>query len=336
MSLDKICLLGGYGDVGLRLARLLHSRSEVQIILAGRNGAYATSAANRIGSRCEGMALDIKQANAYKQLKNMTLCINLTEATPPVLAATLVANGIHFIDSSASPDYVELLKKAIKKIDNPQAAAVLEAGLAPGLTNLLAKRLYQDNPDTRRIDVLIEMGMGVHHGFAATEWTVKALGQTYPIKINGQWQQIRTGELSRTFDIDNENIYAIGFAFSDQQSIASSHNLDSARTFLAVSPSWMTHLLGKLCHPTFSAFINRHVALLTRWMLKMPTMGGMGTRLIVEAYDDNDNILASKYISGGPQADLTAAVLADTALAIMQSKLALGLQTLDAILDESM
>ncbi len=182
MNFKTICLLGGYGDVGLHLARLLHVRCEARIVLAGRDGERAGNAAREIGPRCEGMALDIRAADAIERLKDMTLCVNLTEASPPVLAATLIAGGTHFIDSSASPDYVANLRDAIGKVITPQATAVLETGLAPGLTNLIAARLCRDYPDTRRIDVLIEIGMGVHHGFAATEWTLQSLGQIYPVK----------------------------------------------------------------------------------------------------------------------------------------------------------
>lgn len=333
MSLETICLLGGYGDVGLRLARLLHARCQARIVLAGRDGERAGNAAREIGPRCEGMALDIRAADAIERLRDMTLCVNLTEASPPALAAALIAGGSHFIDSSASPDYVAALRDAIGKVTTPQATAVLATGLAPGLTNLIAARLCRAHPDIRRIDVLIEMGMGVHHGFAATEWTLHSLGQTYPVKMNGQWHEVRTGTLNRSFDTETRRIDAIGFAFSDQQDIARDHALDGARTFLAVDPGWITPVLRWLSRPAPSAFVRRHAATLARWMLRTPTMGGFGTRLAVEAFDADGNILGEEYLSDGPQADLTAAVLAETVLALTQPGNHPGLRTLGSVLN---
>ena len=139
--------------------------------------------------------------------------------------------------------------------------------------------------------------------------------------------------LSRTFDTDTGRIDAIGFAFSDQQGIAREYALDGARTFLAIDPCWMTRVLRWLSRPAPSAFVRRHAATLTRWMLRMPTIGGTGTRLVVEAFGPDDNILAKEYLSGGPQADLTAAVLAEAALALMQSANDPGLRELGSILD---
>lgn len=333
MSHEPICLLGGYGDVGLRLARRLNVRTGGRIILAGRDGEKAKNAARKIGFRCEGMALDIRAADAIERLRDMALCVNMTEASPPALVAALIANGTHFIDSSASPDYVAALRDAIAKVTIPQATAVLETGLAPGLTNLIAARLCYDHPDTRRIDVLIEMGMGVHSGFAATKWALQSLGQTYSVKMNGQWHKVRTGTLRRTFDTDTGRIDAIGFAFSDQQSIAQDHALDGARTFLAAAPGWMTGVLRQLSRPAPSVVIRRHAAILTRWMLRMPTMGGTGTRLAVEAFGPAGNMLAKEYFIGGPQADLTAAVIAEAARVLTQSTNEPGLRKLSSILD---
>jgi len=333
MSHETICFLGGYGDVGLRLARRLHVLTGARIVLAGRDGEKAENAAREIGFSCEGMALDIRAADAIERLRDMALCVNLTEASPPALVAALIANGTHFIDSSASPNYVAALRDAIAKVTTPQAVAVLETGLAPGLINLIAARLCHDHPDTRRIDVLIEMGMGVHSGFAATQWALQSLGQTYSVKMNAHWHKVRTGTLRRTVDTDTGRIDAIGFAFSDQQSIAQDHALDGARTFLAVAPGWMTGVLRQLSRTAPSGVVRRHAAILTGWMLRMPTMGRTGTRLAVEAFDPDGNLLAKKHLNGGPQADLTAAVIAQAARVLIQSGNERGRRKLSSILD---
>lgn len=319
MTERKICILGGYGDVGLRVARLLHARSEARILLAGRNGIEAERAARTVGERCEGMGLDVKANDAAERLKEMSLCINLTEATPPDLAAGMIAEGTYFIDSSASSAYVVALRKAIEAVEEPRATGILEAGLAPGLTNVMAADLCRDHPQTRRIEVLIEMGMGVHHGFAATEWTLKSLGRSYPVKMGGIWREIRTGALRRTFETDAEAIKAIGFAFCDQKSIARDNALDTARTYLAVEPGWVTRILGWLSRPVLSALFRRHAGAVARLMLRLPTMGGTGTRVIVEAYDTQESLLGKKALSGGPQADLTAEVLAFAVMAMTQA-----------------
>jgi len=334
-SSETLCLLGGYGDVGLRLARLLHQQSTLTIVLAGRDGERAEAAARTVGPRCRGMALDVRASEARGQLAGMALCVNLTEATPPGLAADLIAAGTHFIDSAATPAYVAELRQTIGAVPLPRASGVLETGLAPGLTNLLARDICAARPETRHIDILIEMGMGTHHGIAATEWTLQALDQTYPMKSGGQWQDIRTGAMSRHFATETGRVHAIGFAFSDQASIARDHDLDGARTFLAVDPRWMTRAMGWLSIPPLNGVLSRRSGPLARAMQRLPAMGGTGTRLILESRDSRGEVIATHSLTGGAQADMTATVIARTARQVLHQDAAPGpgLHPLNAVLD---
>lgn len=330
-----ICLLGGYGDIGLRVARVLHEETNDMILLVGRDADRAKHAALSIGSRCEGFALNVRGHDAATQLAGAALCINLTEATPPALAAALVANGTHYIDSSATPTYVADLEETINALPSPRATGVLEAGLAPGLTNLLAARLCEVHPDTRSIDILIELGMGTHHGLAATAWTLQALDQTYPMKFRGNWQEIRTGAISRRFVIEAQSILGVGFAFSDQKSIARDLDLMGARTFLAINPSWMTKILHWLSQAPLRRFLGHNATKLARAMQRLPIIGSKGTRVIIEGRNAQGDVITTDSISGGPQADLTASVVTQLALALMHSSTELppGLQPLRMFVD---
>jgi len=334
-SARTICLLGGYGDVGIRVARLLHEETSSRVVLVGRDEKRAKRAAALVGPRSEGMALDVRGPHAAEHLAEATLCINLTEATPPKLAATLVANGTHFIDTSATPTYVADLRAAIDALPDPRATGVLETGLAPGLTNLLAARLCEDHPDTGSIDILIELGMGAHHGLAATAWTLQALDQTYPMKSQGKWQEVRTGAVSRRFTIQGRSILGVGFAFSDQQSIARDLGLAGARTFLAIDPGWMTNTLHWLSRAPVRRFLGGNSTAIARALQRLPVLGPPGTRVLVEGYNARGEITGKESMSGGPQAELTSHVVAHLALALMHpaTDLPPGLQPLGMFVD---
>lgn len=331
----KICLLGGYGDVGLRLAALLHERTPHIIALAGRDGERADGAARSVGARCRGLALDMRGPGALAQLADMDLCVNLTEATPPRLAADLIANGTHFIDSAASPTYVADLRQAIAAVQVPRAIGVLETGVAPGLTNLLAQGMCVAHPEIRSIDILIELGMGTHHGLAATEWTLQALAQSYPMKTGGQWHKTRTGAISRRFTTDTGSVRAIGFAFCDQASIARDLELDGVRTFLALDPGWMTRAVGWLSQGSLGNLLARRSGPVARAMRRMPPMGGSGTRLFVEGHNGHGEAIAARRLMAGPQAGMTASVIAQAVQQALRRgpDLPPGLQALHALLD---
>jgi saccharopine dehydrogenase (NAD+, L-lysine-forming) len=56
---------------------------------------------------------------------------------------------------------------------------VLSVGLAPGLTNLLARRCAQVLNDVRSLDVFVMLGLGEAHGMGAIRWTVENLDKRF-------------------------------------------------------------------------------------------------------------------------------------------------------------
>ncbi|WP_020405592.1 saccharopine dehydrogenase NADP-binding domain-containing protein [Hahella ganghwensis] len=333
----KVCLLGGYGNVGLRAAKLLHQKRQFDIILVGRDQRKATEAAHSIGPDCQGLGLDTKAPDALDQLKNYEVCLNLTEATPVSLEADLITNGTHIIDSSASPGYAADLRDAVNAQPSPEATCVLETGLAPGLTNLLAYKIVRERPDTCSVDVLIQMGMGVHHGLAATEWMLQSLGTSYPFKSGGQWQDEFSGHLTRYFPWSEElRIKGIGFGFSDQVSMARDFDLTQARTFLAVDPTWVTWLLQWLSDSLLDKLVIRHSKTVAKALLKLPKMGSPRTRLILEGRNASGELTQVEKLQGGPQSELTAIVLSEAVATLLRLTTDLppkGIQPLHNLLD---
>ena len=315
----EVWLIGGYGDVGEKLAKALAALSETAIVIAGRNGEKAEATARRIGAPCRGEALDITAPGVAERLAGAAVVVNLSEATPPDLAAKLIERGTHFVDTSATADYAAALSAHIGQIRAPKAAAVLEVGLAPGLTNLLAHRIVRDHPETRQIDLLIEMGMGEHHGRAATEWTLQNLGQTYPGKRAGAWVRLRPGAERRRFSFGDagEQIAGIGFGFSDQVSIARDLDLDGARTFLALDPGWVTTSIGLLAGSALGRFVAARAGRVAAVLGALPVMGGCGTRLVVEGKDGKGQVTGCEAFRATGQAEITALVAALVARAML-------------------
>ncbi|MFI8100561.1 saccharopine dehydrogenase [Streptomyces sp. NPDC086023] len=57
------------------------------------------------------------------------------------------------------------------------ATAVLSVGVAPGLTNLLARRVNDPVGGAERIDLTVLLGAGERHDSDAVRWTVAGLGE---------------------------------------------------------------------------------------------------------------------------------------------------------------
>lgn len=305
----QVWIIGGYGDVGRKLAGMLAQDCRLSVVIAGRDGSKADAAAAAIGPQIRGVGLDVTHADAEKLPP--AAYVNLVEATPPDLVAALVSRGARMIESSATPTYLKALEYAVKERPGPGLLA-LNAGVSPGLTNVMAAALKRRFPDTRSADIVIEIGMGRHHGNAATRWTFASMGADYPAWHEGNETRVRPGALSRKvrFEGDRSARLALGFGFSDQIAIGRQLNLDGAWTFLAVDPPWVTRAIQATLRAGLGAVLAGQAGRLTDLFARGPTMGRSGTRLLVEGHDDAGSVSGRIEIHTGSQAAATAAMLA--------------------------
>ncbi|GAA1593563.1 saccharopine dehydrogenase NADP-binding domain-containing protein [Actinoplanes couchii] len=119
------------------------------------------------------------------------------------------------------------------------ATAVLSVGIAPGVTNLLARYVSERAPGQPvRIGVLL--GSGEKHGAAAVGWTVDGLGQE-----RGSWVA--------EFPVPYGRRTVHRFPFSDQHTL----NLADVRTGLALDSRASTVLLGLANRPGLASFLRR-------------------------------------------------------------------------------
>lgn len=158
----KVLVLGGYGAVGSHLAAILRDRGDA-VVAAGRDRARADAVID----------LDDPALMAYRAaLPGVDVVVNASGVEDPRLAAVAGEAGCAFVDVTATTDYVTRLER----LDAP-GAVVVDVGLAPGLTNLLAVAVHQTAPGP--VDLAVLLGAGEHHGAAATEWSYNLLGKHF-------------------------------------------------------------------------------------------------------------------------------------------------------------
>jgi hypothetical protein len=331
--ISETWLIGGSGDVGLKTARSLAADRQRRIVIAARHGERASTAAVGLGGNARGEAFDASAPGAANRIPSGATVVNLTEATPPALAASVVAHGGQYLETSASPDYVAALASGIGARAQP-GLAVFSVGLAPGLTNLMAARIKAEAPETDAIDVIVEMGMGRHHGLAATEWFFGATAKAYPLVLNRTETMRRPGQLSRRvrFADDRADRLALGFGVSDQRAIARTLDLSTARTFIALDPTWATRGMSVALRLGLGGLLSRNAARITRVMSRGPTIGKIGTRLVVEGHSRTRAPTRRIEMKSGDQSELTALIAAEAVRAAGASRLT-GVAEITDILD---
>ncbi|WP_028477961.1 hypothetical protein [Nocardia sp. CNY236] len=240
--MTTVLVLGGYGAVGAHLMVELHAMG-ANAIAAGRDSA-----------RTDRM-VDVTEPGLESYiaaLADVDVVVNASGVEDPRLAEIAGRCGAAFIDITATTAYIAELRRL-----ESAAPVLVDVGLAPGLTNLLAAAVYRVSPGP--IDLVVLLGAGERHGAAGTAWAYRLLGGHFPDGARA----IRNYTEPKTFDLPGHRrrrLYRVDF--SDQHSlrrdletpVRTYFGLDSAAatTALAIatwlpgasSVTWRPHLAG--------------------------------------------------------------------------------------------
>lgn len=308
-----VVLIGGSGDVGRRLVALLPDEAGADIRVVSRRGQAPDD-------RVTPLKLDITAADAAAWLPEGATVVNLTEATPPSIAAHVVRTGGLFLETSASPEYVSAIEQAMAQAGGPGTGVVC-VGAAPGISTLLAADVAKAD-GCATVDIGIELGMGRHYGVAATEWSIGALGAPYRVS-DADSTAIQPGELVQSFAFERTGrarfAFGIGFA---RQGIAPPPDARapvSVRAFLAFDPPVATRLVWLLLRLGLGPALARNKRGLARNLMRLPSMGRTNSRIVAEARGADGGVLASRHFAAGDQAEVTAAMILATIRAIYQA-----------------
>ncbi|MFC6979889.1 saccharopine dehydrogenase NADP-binding domain-containing protein [Microbulbifer taiwanensis] len=78
----RVLILGGYGTFGARIARMLSSEADVQLIIAGRDRFKAELCASKLPGLAEGLRLERDSINLAAQLAALHLDLLIHCAGP--------------------------------------------------------------------------------------------------------------------------------------------------------------------------------------------------------------------------------------------------------------
>ncbi|MEU4443303.1 saccharopine dehydrogenase NADP-binding domain-containing protein [Actinosynnema sp. NPDC050801] len=212
----RIVIFGGYGAVGREAAAVLSPAHEV--VVAGRNAAATVPGTTtlRVDLRDDG---DVQRAldGTYAVL----MCAEVDNAR---IARACLERGVHYVDVTASHDTVT----AVEALGG-DATALLSVGLAPGVTNLLARHCVELT-GARDVEIGVLLGGGERHGAAAVAWTLGGLAELGP-----SWRT--------TFPAPHGTRTVHGFPFSDQHTLLRTLDVDRVRTGLCLDSRMVTALL---------------------------------------------------------------------------------------------
>lgn len=147
MSERSIVVLGGYGNTGRAVARLLLEHTPVSLVLAGRDGEKARREAagwnERFpGERVQGVAADAADADSLCRAFNgaaMVVVASSTSAVAGTVARAALKSGIDYMDPQYSRQKLAVLGEMAPGIEAAGRCFITDAGFHPGLPAALVR-----------------------------------------------------------------------------------------------------------------------------------------------------------------------------------------------------
>jgi saccharopine dehydrogenase (NAD+, L-lysine-forming) len=143
MALGKLILLGGYGNAGLALARLLLDRTDCRLILAGRDRAKAQKTADDLNAQCEagrveGRRVDVSEPGALVEAfrepgLELVVAASSTAVYAREVAHAALEAGIDYYDIQYSGEKLDALRSMGPEIERAGRCFITDGGFHPGL-----------------------------------------------------------------------------------------------------------------------------------------------------------------------------------------------------------
>ncbi len=203
MTSNTLLILGGYGNVGLLLARLLLQETDVRLVLAGRSIEKAKAAAAQlnglfVGNRAVGISADASDAGslrkAFKGVDFVVVCSSTAEYTREVAGVALEA-GVDYLDVIYSSKKYAALKALSGEIAKADRCFITDGGFHPGLPAALVRYAAKhfDLIEMAKVGSVIKMDWA---GWTIPDSTVKELleeiNEIEPLFFkDGEWKKAR-------------------------------------------------------------------------------------------------------------------------------------------------
>lgn len=166
MQNNSILILGGYGNTGKALARLLLQETEAQLVLAGRNIGKAQELADELNktvgvNRVRGIFADASDSASLRQaFTGMSIVVMASSTTQNCrqVAEIALEARIGYLDIQYSTQKITLLKSMTSEIQEAGCCFITDGGFHPGLPALLVRYVaqYFDQMVTARVGSVIK------------------------------------------------------------------------------------------------------------------------------------------------------------------------------------
>lgn len=201
--MQRILIIGGYGNFGQFITRTLAQESSIQVIIAGRSKAKAMALATEINAvnKAEAIFLDIchEFENALQTIQP-NIVIHTSgpfQAQGYEVAKACIKQGIHYIDLADGRSFVENISSLNDDAKAQNVLVISGASSVPCLTSALVDHYKKEFETIESLDYGITTAQQTARGLATTAAILSYTGKPFKTLVNGSltsihgWQGLR-------------------------------------------------------------------------------------------------------------------------------------------------
>ncbi len=175
--MNRILILGGYGNFGKRIAEAL-AKDGVAIIIAGRNKEKANDLSAVLINKYPNTSIEAacfdaeKELGAYLELLKPTVVINTCgpfQNKNYSIAETCIANKVHYIDLADGRNFVTGIIKLGEKAKQAGVLVISGASTVPGLSSAVLEKYKNEFSQIDSLVFGISPGQKAERGLATTK-----------------------------------------------------------------------------------------------------------------------------------------------------------------------
>ena len=334
----KILIIGGYGAVGKTISSALGNLFPKKVIVAGRNFQKAKELSTELNQKVIPLELDINSIlENDKRLDDISLVIMCIDQEDIIFVTQCIERSIDYIDITANYNFLSKIEGLNDLAKKHNSTVVLSVGLAPGLTNLLAKRSKEIVKNIQFVNIYILLGLGEKHGDAAYRWTFNDFNDEFSVNENGKKIRVKSFEDGKQ-TLFPENIgkrTAYRSNFTDQHVIPKTLKIKSVSTRMCFDSAFMTKLYA-LIKKTFisNLFKLKSVQNALIKTFKVFKFGTNQFALKVDAgINQNEGVLFECSIIGNGQGNITGMVASKVAEKLLTTSFENGVYHIEQLFD---
>jgi saccharopine dehydrogenase (NAD+, L-lysine forming) len=241
MNNDKILIVGGYGEVGRRLAAQLEVPRGGRVIVGGRHPEQEKGLPAR--------KIDVDDAGSIERaLEGVGVVVACVRQREPYLLRAAARRGLAY--TSIAPPRLswpetESLRAEAKRTG---ARIVVATGLEPGITSILVRAASDRLGQVDAVETALLLGLGDAYGADSMAFIFEELSQPYAIVIDGKEHTANAFERSKliSFPAPVGERRAYTMPFSDQFHYPATLGAKTAIARIALDPPWLASALSVL------------------------------------------------------------------------------------------